>query len=190
LLVPPGGFVAGIYARTDVQRGVWKAPANEVVRGAIDLEFQIQDSDQDSLTYRSVNAIRQFSGRGILLWGARTLAGESDWNYVNVRRLFSFIEQSIADGTRWVVFEPNDEPMWVQFRESIIHFLTQCWTDGALKGTKPEQAFFVKCDRTTMTQEDIDNGRVICVIGIAPLKPAEFVIFRIGQWVGGTEIIE
>jgi len=188
--VPPGGFIAGIYARTDVERGVHKAPANELVRDIVDLEYQIKDSDQDILTSQHVNSIRKFPGKGILVWGARTLSGESDWKYVNVRRLFILIEQSIAKGTRWVVFEPNNESLWVEFRESIIQFLTQCWKDGTLMGTKPEQAFFVKCDRTTMTQEDIDNGKLICVIGLAPVKPAEFVIFRIGQWSSGTEITE
>jgi phage tail sheath protein FI len=190
LLVPPGGFVTGIYARTDAEHGVWKAPANEVVRGASDVEFQIHHSDQDVLSSHNTNAIRMFPGKGILVWGARTLTNDRDWTYVNVRRLFNLIEESIAKGTRWVVSEPNNESVWVEFRESIMEFLTQCWRDGALAGTKAEEAFFVKCDRSTMTQEDIDNGKVICVIGIAPLKPAEFVIFRIGQWSTGTDISE
>jgi phage tail sheath protein FI len=190
LLVPPGGFVAGIFARTDVEHGVWKAPANEEVRGTVDVEFQINNNDQNTLASHHVNAIRKFPERGILVWGARTLSGDSEWHYVNVRRLFNMIEQSIAHGTRWVVFEPNNESLWVEFKESIIQFLGQLWKDGALMGRKQEESCFVKCDRSTMTQEDIDNGKVICVIGIAPLKPAEFVMFRIGQWSSGTDISE
>ena len=189
-LVPPGGYVAGIFARSDKDHGVHKAPSNEVVQGAIDLEFQISHFEQESLTSRSVNAIRSFPGRGILVWGARMLSIENEWKYVNVRRLVMFIEESISKGTRWAVSEPNDEPLWVQVRATITEFLLQYWRGGALAGRKPEEAFFVKCDRTTMTQEDIDSGRLICLVGIAPLKPAEFVVFRIGQWSGGTEIKE
>ena len=187
-LVPPGGFVAGIFARKDLEHGVHKAPANEVVRGAIDLEFNLNANDQRNLAPRGVNTIRNFPGQGILLWGARTLSDESDWKYVNVRRLIIYIEQSIGYGTQWVVFEPNDEPLWTKVRADITEFLTRCWRDGAFQGTTPQEAFFVKCDRTTMTQQDIDNGRLICVIGVAPVRPAEFVIFRIGQWTGGTDI--
>lgn len=189
-LVPPGGSVAGIFARTDKERGVHKAPANEVVRGAIDLEFQINNNEQDTLTSRGVNVIRTFPARGILVWGARTLSDNSEWKYVNVRRLLIFIEESIVEGTRWVVFEPNDENLWARTKATITEFLIQCWKDGALMGTKPEEAFFVKCDRSTMTQEDIDNGRLVCIIGVAPMKPAEFVIFRIGQWSDGSDVTE
>ena len=189
-LVPPGGHVSGIYARSDTERGVHKAPANEVVRGAADLEFQITKGEQDILNPRGVNVIRAFPGRGIRVWGARTLSSNTLWKYINVRRLFIFIEESIEEGTQWVVFEPNNEKLWARVRATITQFLTRVWRDGALMGIKAEEAFFVKCDRTTMTQDDIDNGRLICVIGIAPVKPAEFVIFRIAQWSGGSSVTE
>ncbi len=189
-LIPPSGHVAGIYARSDVERGVHKAPANEVVRGAMDLEFQITKNDQAMLNPRGVNVIRAFPGRGIRVWGARTLSSDALWKYINVRRLFIFVEESIEEGTQWVVFEPNDEKLWARVRATITQFLTRVWKDGALMGTKAEEAFFVKCDRTTMTQDDIDNGRLICIIGIAPVKPAEFVIFRIAQWQGGSAATE
>ncbi|NJD51987.1 MAG: phage tail sheath family protein [Candidatus Methanoperedens sp.] len=189
-LIPPGGHMAGIYARSDVERGVHKAPANEVVRGAMDIEFQITKGEQGILNPRGVNVIRAFPGRGIRIWGARTLSSDALWKYINVRRLFIFVEESIEEGTQWVVFEPNDEKLWARIRATITQFLTRVWRDGALMGTKPEEAFFVKCDRTTMTQDDIDNGRLICIIGIAPVKPAEFVIFRIAQWAGGSSATE
>ena len=188
--IPPGGHIAGIYARSDTQRGVHKAPANEVVSGASDVEFNITKGDQDILNPRGVNCIRPFIGRGIRVWGARTMSSDSLWKYVNVRRLFIYVEESIEEGTQWVVFEPNDEKLWARVRQTITAFLTRVWRDGALMGSKPEEAFFVKCDRSTMTQDDIDNGRLICVIGIAPVKPAEFVIFRIAQWPGGSAITE
>lgn len=182
-LVPPSGHVAGIYARTDVERGVHKAPANEVIRGARDLEFPITKGVQDVLNPRGVNCARDFrtDGRGIRLWGARTMSSDGQWKYINVRRLFLFVEESIDEGTQWVVFEPNDGPLWARVRRSITNFLISVWRSGALMGVTQEEAFFVKCDRTTMTQDDIDNGRLICYIGIAPVKPAEFVIFRISQ---------
>ncbi|MFK7695887.1 phage tail sheath family protein [Paenibacillus sp. HJGM_3] len=185
--VPPGGHMAGIYARTDVERGVHKAPANEVVRGAVDLEFQITKQEQDVLNPRGVNVIRAFPGRGIRVWGARTLSSDASWKYINVRRLFIFLEESIDEGTQWVVFEPNDEKLWARVKRTITEFLTRVWRDGALMGTKPEEAFFVKVDRTTMTQDDIDNGRLIVLIGVAPVKPAEFVVFRIAQVAGGSD---
>ncbi|HEX3034028.1 MAG TPA: phage tail sheath family protein [Thermodesulfobacteriota bacterium] len=188
--VPPGGHVVGIYARSDIERGVHKAPANEVVRGAADLEFQITTGEQDLLNPRGVNVIRAFPGRGIRVWGARTLSSDTLWKYINVRRLFIYVEESIEEGTQWVVFEPNDYKLWARVRATITEFLTRVWRDGALMGTKPEEAFFVKCDRTTMTQDDIDNGRLICIIGIAPVKPAEFVIFRIAQFPGGSSVTE
>jgi phage tail sheath protein FI len=188
--VPPGGHVAGIYARTDIERGVHKAPANEKIAGAVDVEFPVTKGDQDILNPKGVNCIRQFRGRGILVWGARTLSDNTYWKYINVRRLFNYIEESIEEGTQWVVFEPNDERLWARVRATIIQFLTRVWRDGALMGTKPDEAFFVRCDRTTMTQDDIDNGRLICIIGIAPVKPAEFVIFRMTQWYGGSAVTE
>jgi phage tail sheath protein FI len=188
--VPPGGHVAGIYARSDIERGVHKAPANEVVRGVKELEFQVTKGEQDILNPRGVNCIRFFPGRGIRVWGARTLSSNTLWKYINVRRLFIFIEESIEEGTQWVVFEPNDQKLWARVKQTITQFLTGVWRSGALMGTTAEEAFFVKCDRSTMTQDDIDNGRLICIIGIAPVKPAEFVIFRIAQWQGGSAVTE
>jgi phage tail sheath protein FI len=183
LQIPPSGHMAGIIARTDIERGVHKAPANEVVRGARRLEFPVTKGMQDVLNPRGVNCIRDFSsdGRGIRLWGARTMSSDPLWKYINVRRLFLFIEESIDEGTQWVVFEPNDEPLWAQVRRTIASFLIGIWRNGALMGLTQDEAFFVKCDRTTMTQDDIDNGRLVCYIGVAPVKPAEFVIFRISQ---------
>jgi phage tail sheath protein FI len=181
--VPPAGHVAGLIARTDIERGVHKAPANEVVRDATNLEFPITKGMQDVLNPRGVNCIRDFrsDGRGLRLWGARTMSSDPQWKYINVRRLFLFVEESIEEGSQWVVFEPNDEPLWAQVRRSITNFLVRVWKSGALMGVTQEEAFFVKCDRTTMTQDDIDNGRLVCYIGIAPVKPAEFVIFRFSQ---------
>jgi phage tail sheath protein FI len=190
LLVPPGGFVAGVYARVDSERGVQKAPANEVVRGAVGLEFLVSKDEQDVLNSRGINCIRDFGGRGIRIWGARTLSSDSTWKYVNIRRLLTYLEQSIEKGIGWVVFEPNNEGLWNMVKQSIAEFLMRCWRQGAFVGSKPDEAFFVKCDRTTMSQDDIDNGRIIMIVGVAPLKPAEFVIFRIGQWTDGSELVE
>jgi phage tail sheath protein FI len=179
--VAPSGHMAGIYARVDVERGVHKAPANEVIRGIIRIAQDVTKREQDLLNPKGINALRFFPGRGNRVWGARTISSDASWKYINVRRLFIFVEESIDEGTQFVVFEPNDEPLWARVRQTITNFLTTVWRSGALEGTKPDEAFFVKCDRTTMTQDDIDNGRLICVIGIAPVKPAEFVIFRIQQ---------
>ena len=192
VLVPPTGHLAGIYARVDVERGVHKAPANEVVRGIINrdlsAEFKplraiLNKQQQDILNPKGVNVIRDFrpDGRSIRVWGARTMSSDSMWKYINVRRLFIFIEQSIDRGTQWTVFEPNYEQTWTAIRLSVTAFLRTVWRNGALAGVTQDEAFFVKCDRTTMTQDDWDNGRLICLIGIAPVKPAEFVIFRISQ---------
>lgn len=186
-LVPAGGHITGIYARSDVRKGVHKAPANEVVRGAQELQLSITKEEQAVLNPKGVNCIRSFPGRGIRLWGARTMSSDPEWKYVNVRRLFIYLRGSIDRGTQWVVFENNDERLWARVRQTITNFLTRVWEDGALMGTTPEEAFFVKCDRSTMTQDDIDNGRLICEIGVAPVKPAEFVIFRISQSTGGAE---
>jgi uncharacterized protein len=182
-LLPPAGHIAGIFARTDVERGVHKAPANEVVRGARNMQLSVTKRNQDMLNPVGVNCIRDFrsDGRGIRLWGARTMSSDPEWKYVNVRRLFIFIAQSIEAGTQWVVFEPNHEPTWAAVVRNVTNFLISVWRSGALMGITQDEAFFVKCDRTTMTQDDIDNGRLICYIGIAPVKPAEFVIFRISQ---------
>ncbi len=190
LLVPPSGHVAGIYAKTDIERGVHKAPANEVVLGATSLQFQITKGEQDILNPRGVNCLRVFPGRGLRVWGARTSSSNPILKYISVRRFLLYIEESIDEGTQWVVFEPNNEKLWGRVRATITEFLTRVWRDGALMGTKPEEAFFVKCDRTTMTQDDIDNGRLICIIGVATVKPAEFVIFRIAQWAGGSSVTE
>jgi phage tail sheath protein FI len=181
-LVPPGGFVLGIYARVDTQRGVFKAPANELVIGAAGLVHEVDHVAQSVLDPRGVNVIRDFPGRGIRVWGARTLSSDTIWKYVNVRRLFTFLEHSIERGTQWVVFEPNDDRLWARVIDTIRDFLQAQWRAGALLGRTEEEAFFVKCDRSTMTQDDILNGRLICLIGVAPVRPAEFVIFRIGQW--------
>lgn len=182
LLIPPSGVVTGIYARSDIERGVHKAPANEVVRGLNKLESNINKARQDVLNPEGINALRFFEGRGNRVWGARTLSSDPEWKYVNVRRLFIYIEHSIDKGTQWAVFEPNNSRLWANIRATVEDFLLVLWRDGALMGEKPEEAYFVRCDRTTMTQNDLDNGRLICLIGVAPVKPAEFVIFRIGQW--------
>ena len=178
---PPSGAMAGIYARSDNERGVHKAPANEVVRGCTGLSCNYNTGEQDILNPIGVNLIRAFPGRGIRVWGARTLSSNGLWKYLNVRRLFIYVEESIRANTNWVVFEPNSEVLWGRVTRTIETFLATCWRDGALAGSSPDQAFYVACGPTTMTQDDIDNGRLICEIGIAPVKPAEFVIFRITQ---------
>ncbi|HZN06270.1 MAG TPA: phage tail sheath subtilisin-like domain-containing protein [Pyrinomonadaceae bacterium] len=188
LLLPPSGFVTGIYARSDIERGVHKAPANEVVRGLTKFEANINKARQDVLNPEGINALRFFEGRGNRVWGARTMSSDPEWKYVNVRRLFIYIEHSIDKGTQWAVFEPNGPRLWANIRQTVEDFLLVLWRDGALLGDKPEQAYFVRCDRTTMTQNDLDNGRLICLVGIAPVKPAEFVIFRIGQWTGDAKV--
>ncbi|SEF19802.1 hypothetical protein SAMN05421837_101107 [Amycolatopsis pretoriensis] len=181
---PPSGHIIGIYARTDVERGVHKAPANAVIRGIRLTDGIAQDvtkRHQDVLNPRGINALRFFPGLGQRVWGARTLSSDTSWKYVNVRRLFLFLEESIDEGTQWVVFEPNDESLWALVRQTVANFLTTVWRSGALAGTTADEAFFVQCDRSTMTDDDIANGRLICVIGVAPVFPAEFVIFRIQQ---------
>jgi hypothetical protein len=187
--VPPSGHLAGIYARTDATRGVHKAPANETIRGALDVGYSFTDAEQGPLNRRGVNCIRLFTREGVSVWGARTLAAESsEWRYLNVRRLFNMIEESIASSTRWVVFEPNDMSLWKSIRRDISAFLRNLWREGALMGATPEEAFFVKCDAETNPPEVINEGRVVTVIGIAPVKPAEFVIFQISQTYGGAEV--
>jgi phage tail sheath protein FI len=182
--LPPSGLMAGIYASTDNNRGVHKAPANVVIRGINlvgGLAADITKREQDVLNPVGINALRFFPGRGELVWGARTLSSDTDWKYINVRRLFIYVEKSIFIGTQWVVFEPNNDQLWALVRQSISAFLTTVWRTGALAGTTPDQAFFVQCDRTTMSQDDLDNGRLICIIGLAPVFPAEFVIIRFEQ---------
>ena len=187
--VPPSGHLAGIYARTDATRGVHKAPANETIRGALDVGYSFTDAEQGPLNRRGVNCIRLFTREGVSVWGARTLAAESsEWRYLNVRRLFNMIEESIASSTRWVVFEPNDMSLWKSIRRDISAFLRNLWREGALMGATPEEAFFVKCDAETNPPEVINEGRVVTVIGISPVKPAEFVIFQISQTYGGAEV--
>jgi phage tail sheath protein FI len=181
IYIPPSGSVMGIYSRVDQERGVYKAPANEVVRACVGLECQYNKGEQDILNPRGVNLIRTMTGQGTRVWGARTCSSNSSWKYVNVRRLFIFLEESIKRYTNWVVFEPNDEPLWTRVSRTISVFLAGVWRAGALAGASEAEAFFVDIGRTTMSQDDIDNGRLICVIGVAPIKPAEFVIFRITQ---------
>lgn len=187
--VPPSGAVAGIWARTDLTRGVHKAPANEAVRGATGLTYSLTREEQAVLNPAGVNCIRYFPGEGILVWGARTLAAEaSEWRYLNVRRLFNMLKESIGDGTRWIVFEPNDYILWRSIRRDISAFLTRVWRDGALFGRTPEEAFFVKCDEETNPPEVRDDGQVVAVVGVAPVKPAEFVVFKLSQASGGAEV--
>lgn len=179
----PCGAIAGVFARTDATRGVWKAPAGTeaTLLGVDGLTAAVNDAQQELLNPEGVNALREFTGRGRLVWGARTRSQDPEWKYVSVRRFFNFVEQSLYDGTQWVVFEPNNDVLWTKVRTLISDFLNSIWRRGALQGQKAEDAFFVQCDRSTMTQNDLDNGRMICEIGLAVVRPAEFVIFRIGQ---------
>jgi len=186
--LPPSGFVSGIYARNDVERAVYKAPANEVVRLAIGFEKTLNKAQQEVLNPEGINCFRFFEGRGFRLWGARTTSSDPEWKYVNLRRYFAYLERSIDRGTQWAVFEPNGEALWANVRQTIQDFLYNEWVSGALLGEKPEKAYFVKCDRSTMTQNDLDNGRLVCLIGVAVVKPAEFVIFRIGQWTADRKV--
>jgi uncharacterized protein len=182
MLVPPCGHVAGVWARTDATRGVHKAPANEGILGITGLGYRIADAQQGELNRSGLNCIRSFPGAGIKVWGARTLSNDPEWRYLNVRRLFNYISDSIRQGTQWAVFEPNDERLWMQLQIAVSNFLTLSWRSGALFGATPEQAFFVKCDSEMNPPEVRDAGQVITEIGIAPVKPAEFVIFRISQY--------
>lgn len=186
--LPPSGFVAGIYARNDTERAVYKAPANEVVTLTLGCEVMLDKTQQDVLNPEGINCFRFFEGRGYRLWGARTISSDPEWKYVNVRRYFAYLEHSIDKGTQWAVFEPNGDALWATVRRAIEDFLFNEWQNGALLGDKPEKAYFVKCDRSTMTRNDLDNGRLVCLIGVAPLKPAEFVIFRIGQWTADRKV--
>lgn len=182
---PPSGMVASIFARMDAIQGVWKAPAGNaaVLNGAQGLSIALTTTENNELNSLGVNCLRAFPGAGTVIWGARTMSGAdgqaSDWKYVSVRRLFLFIERSIDQGLQWAAFEPNDETLWVRVRALVGSFLMDLFQQGAMAGNKPDEAYFVKCDRGTMTQDDIDNGRLILLIGVAPVKPAEFVIIRI-----------
>ncbi|GGS37618.1 phage tail sheath family protein [Actinokineospora fastidiosa] len=190
VFVPPSGHMAGIWARNDSQRGVHKAPANEVVRGAVTLELNITKGEHDLLNPIAVNCIRSFRGQGIRVWGARTLSSDPEWRYLNVRRLFNYVEKSILQGTNWVVFEPNDPKLWDSVKRTVTMFLRRVWRDGALFGKSPAEAFFVKCDEENNPPENRDAGILTVEIGIAPVKPAEFVVFRISQFAEGAGLEE
>jgi hypothetical protein len=192
IFIPPSGHMVGVYARVDTERGVHKAPANEIVRGALGLKYSISRSEQDLLNPKGINCIRDFSrrGRGIRIWGARTISSDASWRYINVRRLFIMIEESIDIGMQWAVFEPNDHRLWKKITRDTGAFLYRVWRSGALFGKTPEEAFYVKCDEETNPVATIDAGQVITEIGVCPVKPAEFVIFRIGQWQSGSDVAE
>ncbi len=179
--IPPSGHIAGVWARTDESRGVWKAPANDTIRGCLDVAYGVSQNEQSVLNPIGINCIRPFGTRGIRIWGARTLASDSDWRYINVRRLFNMVETTIAEGTQWAVFEPNDVALWEGIKRTLNAFLRGLWSAGALFGQSVDQAFYVKCDAETNPPESIDQGLLIVEVGIAPVKPAEFVVFRIAQ---------
>ena len=181
VFVPPSGHIAGVWARTDETRGVWKAPANDTIRGCLDVERAVTKNEQSLLNPIGVNCIRPFGTRGIRIWGARTLSSDSDWRYINVRRLFNMVETTILDGTQYAVFEPNDMKLWQGVTRTLTGFLDGLWRDGALFGSSPAEAFFVKCDAETNPPASIDEGRMVVEVGLAPVKPAEFVIFRVSQ---------
>jgi hypothetical protein len=190
MMMPPSAHMAGIWARSDNERGVHKAPANEVVRGALGLELNVTHGEQGLLNPQGVNCVRAFPGRGIRVWGARTISSDPEWRYLNVRRLFNFVEKSIEGGTQWAVFEPNDERLWAKIIRSATGFLRRQWLEGALFGKSEDEAFFVKCDEETNPPEVRQAGQVITVIGVNIVETAEFVIFRVGQWDGGRSITE
>ncbi|TCL55261.1 hypothetical protein EDD76_116101 [Kineothrix alysoides] len=188
IFVPPSGAVAGIYSRTDDERGVHKAPANEVVRGCTGVEYMYSQEEQDRINPGGINLIRVFPGMGIRVWGARTCSSDSVWKYVNVRRLFIFLEESIRQSITWAIFEQNNQILWARMTITIGNFLTSAWRSGMLAGVIPDEAFFIKADKSTMTSDDIDNGRFICLIGVAVAKPAEFITFTIVQKTGTNDI--
>lgn len=181
VFIPPSGHVAGVWARTDETRGVWKAPANDTMRGVLDIERTITQNEQGLLNPIGINCIRPFGTRGIRIWGARTLSSDSDWRYINVRRLFNMIEATILEGTQYAVFEPNDMSLWEGVKRTLNAFLRGLWSAGALFGSTADAAFYVKCDAETNPPESIDEGKLVVEVGIAPVKPAEFVVFRISQ---------
>ncbi|MEQ9495400.1 MAG: phage tail sheath subtilisin-like domain-containing protein [Deltaproteobacteria bacterium] len=190
--MPPSGHLAGIYARTDLERGVFKSPANELLRDISGFEFTVTKREQDVLNPKAINVLRDFrtDRRGYRVWGARVMTSNTRWRYVNVRRLFIMIEESLQEGLQWAVFENNSRALWQRMTQSVSRFLTTQWRAGALMGDTPGQAFFVQCDETTMTQDDIDQGRLIMRVGAAPVRPAEFIIVRIGQTDSGTFVEE
>ncbi len=177
--VPPGGHIAGVYANTDITKGVWKAPAGEPILGVRSLSQAITDAESELLSSRNINVLRTFPGKGTLVWGARTTSGDAEWKYINVRRLVIFIEQSIDQGTQWVVFEPNGPALWAKISSAVECFLLNLWKAGALAGARPAEAYFVRCDQSTMTKQDIEMGRISVLVGVAPLQPAQFEIVRI-----------
>ena len=181
VFIPPSGHIAGVWARTDESRGVWKAPANDTIRGCLDVAYGVTQNEQSVLNPIGINCIRPFGTRGIRIWGARTLASDSDWRYINVRRLFNMVETTILQGTQWAVFEPNDVALWEGIKRTLNAFLRGLWSAGALFGQSVDQAFYVKCDAETNPPESVDQGLLIVEVGIAPVKPAEFVVFRIAQ---------
>lgn len=188
--VPPSGHLAGIWARNDDTRGVHKAPANESIRGVISLASNLTRAEHDQLNPVGINCVRAFPGQGIRVWGARTLSSDPEWRYLNVRRLFNYLEKSILNGTSWVVFEPNDRYLWSSVERTISMFLRRVWRTGALFGSSPEQAFFVKCDEENNPEENRDAGMLTVDIGVAPVKPAEFVVFRLSQLADGAALQE
>ncbi len=181
ILIPPSGHIAGVWARTDETRGVWKAPANDTMRGVLDIERSVTQNEQSLLNPIGINCIRPFGTRGIRIWGARTLASDTDWNYINVRRLFNMVESTILTGTQYAVFEPNDMALWEGVKRTVSAFLRGLWSAGALNGLTADEAFYVKCDAETNPPESVDAGMLVVEVGIAPVKPAEFVVFRISQ---------
>jgi len=188
--LPPSAHIAGVWARSDANRGVHKAPANETVRGVVALRTVISRAEQELLNPLGVNCLRSFPGQGIRVWGARTLSSDPEWRYINVRRLFNFIEESILNGTSWVVFEPNDEYLWSNVRRVVGAFLHRIWRNGALIGRSAAEAYFVKCDEENNPPETRDSGHLIVEVGVAPVKPAEFVVFRISQLPQGAALEE
>jgi uncharacterized protein len=194
ITVPPSGHIAGVFAYVDQTRGVYKAPANELISGIDALEIKLSKGDQDVLNPYpvNINCLRDFTsaGRGLRVYGARCITSDNEWIYVNIRRLFIFLEHSLDIGTQWAVFEPNSPALWARLSQSISAFLTTQWQAGALMGATAAEAFFVRCDLTTMSQDNIDNGQLIAIVGVAPVYPAEFVIIQIGQWAGGSSVQE
>jgi Phage tail sheath protein FI len=181
VMVPPGGHIAGVYTRVDNTKGVHKSPANEQVNGITGVEHSVSNLQVETLNSRGINCIRSFEGRGILVWGARTLSSDPQYKYISVRRLLIYLEQTIQRGTAWTVFEQDNEATWAKVKAQVEEFLMQTWKDGKLQGAKPEEAYFVKCDKTTMTQSDVDAGRLIVEVGVAAVMPAEFTVLRVSQ---------
>lgn len=187
IYAPPSGGICGVYGRVDSTRGVHKAPANELFKTALGLKYNLTDAEQEMLNPKGINCIRDFPGRGIRVWGARTISSNPEWRYVNVRRLFCMVEQALQNGTNWVVFEPNTRDLWKKITRNITAFLLNIWKSGALFGNSPEEAFYVRCDDELNPPESIDAGYVTIELGLAPAKPAEFVVFRVSQKTLGDE---